>query len=87
MTKNSSNAKSLLAFVFRWHAIWFVVSLLCIVLFFSGYMILGFLAILIFGSFLVRDCRAIGRVGRVQRTYDPSKALPELRVDARMRDR
>jgi hypothetical protein len=87
MTKNNSSAKSLLVFVFTWHVVWFVVSLLCIVLFFSGHLIPGFLAILIFGYCLVRDCRATGRMGSVRRTYDPSKAPPELRVGARTRDR
>jgi hypothetical protein len=57
-------------------------------LFFSGHVILGLLAILAFAFLLVRDCREVGRrTGSVRRTYDPSKALPELRVGVRTQDR
>jgi len=71
-------------FVAKWHAIWFVVSLFCCALLFSGHAILGFLTILVFGFFLVRGGRKVARrVGSVRRTYDPAEALPELRVGLR----
>ena len=82
MNRDRSVAGIYFRFAFKWYAILFVACSLFYVLFASGHTLLAAIGVPALAVWLVRDSRACARRvgGQVRRTYDPVKALPELRV-------
>ncbi|MGY4573094.1 hypothetical protein ACVWY5_006164 [Bradyrhizobium sp. USDA 3256] len=82
MNRDRSVGRIYLRFALKWYAILFVASLVLFVLFGGGHTAVAMIGVLALIVWLVRDSRACARrVGSgARRTYDPEKALPELRV-------
>ncbi|MGF6427079.1 hypothetical protein [Bradyrhizobium sp. Pha-3] len=82
MNRDRSIGRIYLRFALKWYAILFVASLVFYVLFASGHAFVASTGVLLLAVYFVRDSRACAKRvgGEVRRTYDPKKALPELRV-------
>ncbi|ODM81142.1 hypothetical protein [Bradyrhizobium elkanii] len=81
MNRDRSIGRIYLRFALKWYAILFVASLVLYVLFASGHTFVASTAVLLLAVYFVRDSRACAKRvgGEVRRTYDPEKALAELR--------
>ncbi|MTV11876.1 MULTISPECIES: hypothetical protein [Bradyrhizobium] len=82
MNRDRAVGRIYLRFALKWYAILFVASLVFYVLFASGHTFVASTGVLLLAVYFVRDGRACAKRagGEVRRTYDPEKALSELRV-------
>ncbi|MBR1161540.1 hypothetical protein [Bradyrhizobium elkanii] len=82
MNRDRSIGRIYLRFALKWYAILFAASLVLYVLFASGHTYIASTGVLLLAVYFVRDSRACAKRvgGEVRRTYDPEKALSELRV-------